>query len=53
MRNNEIHDLGIMIHPLLVQKYCNVKSKCDEVMIKRYALHFVAIVVLSTICPFG
>lgn len=28
---------------------CNVKSKCNEVMIKRYALHCVAIVVLSTI----
>ena len=27
-----------------------VKSKSKEVMIKRYALHSVAIVVLSTIC---
>lgn len=32
---------------------CNVKSKCNEVMIKRYALDSVAIVVLSTILLFG
>lgn len=45
--------MGLQSIPWSLEKHCNVKSKCNEVMIKRYALDSVAIVVLSTILLFG